>query len=153
MTTKSPPRSTRLLYSVGYEGRTAEQVVDTVRLAGVRTVLDVRLDPVSHKPGLSKKRLADGLAEAEIEYVHEPLLGNPAENREGFRNSGVNAACERFTEQLSNGSREALESLARLVQTTTVALLCSEADASRCHRQVISDALQLEDPALMVIEL
>lgn len=153
MTTKSPRRSTRLLYSVGYEGRTAEQVVDTVRLAGVDTVMDVRLNPTSHKPGLSKKRLADGLAEAAIEYLHEPLLGNPSENREGFRNSGVNAARERFAELLSNGSREAVEDLARLVGTSTVALLCYEADASRCHRQVISDVLQLEDPTLMVIEL
>ncbi|PPJ18215.1 hypothetical protein C5E45_10195 [Nocardia nova] len=38
--------------------------------AGVATVVDVRLTPISRKPGLSKTKLSAALAEAGIRYVH-----------------------------------------------------------------------------------
>ncbi|MFE5214053.1 MULTISPECIES: DUF488 domain-containing protein [unclassified Streptomyces] len=50
----------------------------------VRTVADVRLTPLSRKPGFSKTKLTGALAEAGIGYRHLRALGNPKENRPPF---------------------------------------------------------------------
>lgn len=48
-------------------------------------LVDVRLTPLSRKPRLSKTKLAAALADVGIEYVHHRALGNPKDNRAGFR--------------------------------------------------------------------
>jgi uncharacterized protein (DUF488 family) len=73
------------LISLGYEGRDAADLIEQLRASGVNALVDVRLTPLSRKPGLSKKRLAAALGEAGIAYVHLPQLGNPKENRASFR--------------------------------------------------------------------
>lgn len=54
-------------------------------MADVDVLVDVRLTPLSRKPGLSKLRLSDALNAARVEYLHLPALGKPRENRGGFR--------------------------------------------------------------------
>ena len=73
------------IYSVGYEGTTAEELADRLARHGVSLLVDVRLQPWSRRPGFSKQPLSVALAMAGIEYVHEPLFGNPPENREAYR--------------------------------------------------------------------
>jgi uncharacterized protein (DUF488 family) len=58
------------LLSVGYEGRTAQSLVQLLVDAGVDVVVDVRLTPLSRKPGLSKTRLGELLADVGVEYRH-----------------------------------------------------------------------------------
>lgn len=49
-----------VLLTVGYEGRTAEELVVTLAEADVDVLVDIRLTPLSRKPGLSKRQLATG---------------------------------------------------------------------------------------------
>lgn len=142
-----------MIYTVGYEGRTAESLVELLRLAGADLVVDVRLTPISRKPGLSKTALSDALGEAGIDYVHDRRLGNPRENREGFRTGDVKRARSVFRRLLSNGAGEALEDILDLAEDRKVALLCYERDADRCHRQVIAEELQRRSPAVAVVAL
>jgi uncharacterized protein (DUF488 family) len=65
------------IYSVGYEGMTLQGLVDRLVAAHVAVVIDVRLNPTSRRPGFSRRRLAEGLSSAGIDYVHEKELGNP----------------------------------------------------------------------------
>jgi uncharacterized protein (DUF488 family) len=99
-------KSPGILYNVGYEGRSADQLLDLLELMQVQVLVDVRLNPLSRKRGLSKRKLAEALAAKRIEYVHEPLLGNPRENREGFSNGHLAQAKAVFAERLTNGSRD-----------------------------------------------
>ena len=71
--------------SVGYEGRTVEDLVQRLLAENVQVLVDVRLTPLSRKPGLSKTRLARALKAVGISYVHHRALGNPKDNRAGFR--------------------------------------------------------------------
>ncbi|MBF6074268.1 DUF488 domain-containing protein [Nocardia beijingensis] len=73
------------LVSIGYEGKTVGDLVAQLVEQGVEVLVDVRLTPLSRKPGLSKTRLAESLAAVGIGYVHHRALGNPKSNREGFR--------------------------------------------------------------------
>lgn len=147
---KNPPG---VLYNVGYEGRSAEQLLDLLELSQVQVLVDVRLNPLSRKPGLSKTRLADALAAKGIEYVHEPLLGNPRDNRDGFSNGHLAQAKAVFAARLTNGSRDALLRLVERARGGPVAMLCVESEPQRCHRQVIAEAVEQEAPDLIQLPL
>ncbi len=141
-----------IIAGVGYEGRSVDDVVETVSRAGVGVVVDVRLNAISRKAGLSKRRLDGYLAEAGIRYVHMPALGNPKDNRDGFR-KGDSAARSRYDEILSNGSSSAVDELIELASSEVVALLCYERDASQCHRSAVTDELLRRQPSIEVIDL
>jgi uncharacterized protein (DUF488 family) len=125
---------------VGYEGQHAEQFVDELRSAGVDVVVDVRLTPISRKPGFSKRSLAEHLASAGIGYEHFRALGNPKENRAGFAgdDAALRAATSRYETVLdTEESAAALDRLTQLASTNLVAVLCFEATEQRCHRHVV----------------
>lgn len=143
-----------MLFSVGYEGRTIDRFIEMLKRNGVDVLMDVRLNAISRKAGFSKRKLEAALADAGIEYVHEPLLGNPKENRDAFRSGGDLAdGRRRFAARLSNGSGGALADLAEMASERHVAVLCFEEDSQRCHRKVITDEAQELRPSLVVIEV
>ena len=73
------------LVSVGYEGRSVDELIAVLRRYDVSLLVDVRLNAISRRPGFSKRALAEALHAAGIEYRHAPELGNPKENRAAFR--------------------------------------------------------------------
>ncbi len=146
-------RVTGRIYSVGYEGMTLDALVDRLAGAGVSVLVDVRLNPVSRKPGFSKKRLTAALEEAGIEYVHEKELGNPQDNRDSFRNGDGEAGRSRMRAMLSNGGGDALGRLVDIASNQRVAVLCVERDHSRCHRDVITDMAVERNPDIAVLQI
>jgi uncharacterized protein (DUF488 family) len=136
------------MFSIGYEGRGAAELVGALTDAHVEVLADVRLNPLSRKPGLSKKRLAATLGEVGIEYVHLPALGNPKENRDAFRRR-EQAALDRYTAQFDEpAADDALDELVELARTRRVAVLCYEADHAICHRSLVLAEVQRRDPSL-----
>lgn len=130
----------RGLVSAGYEGRTIEGFVSLLTVLNVGTVVDVRLNAISRKPGFSKRRLREALAGAGVGYVHLRSLGNVKENREPFRTGRVAEGRRVFGEALRAPEAQAsLAELAVLASKQVVAVLCFEADAAVCHRQVVID--------------
>lgn len=130
------------LFSVGYEGRSVDELVTLLRDHRVTVLLDVRLNAISRKPGFSKHRLRTTLAAAGIEYRHARALGNPKHNREPFH-TGDTARGARVFRALLASDEAGLElgHLAELLASERVAVFCFERDHDRCHRQVILDAL------------
>src|SRR3954464_13740263 len=75
----------RTLATLGYEGKTQEEVLGELAAAGVERVLDVRAVAASRRPGFSKTALRNALAEEGIDYLHLRPLGTPAAGREAAR--------------------------------------------------------------------
>ena len=69
----------KVLFTLGYEGQTADEVFHRLEAAGVRILMDVRYRPQSRKSGLSKSNLAQTCAERGMIYVHDRDLGTPPE--------------------------------------------------------------------------
>lgn len=141
------------IYSVGYEGMAVPTLIDRLVGAEVSTLVDVRLNASSRRPGWSKKALAASLADAGIAYLHEKELGNPQANRDSFRNGDGSEGRATMRGILSNGSAPALERLAALASSERIAVLCVERERQRCHRQVITDMVQEMDPNIEVIHI
>ena len=138
--------------TVGYEGRTVDELIEVLTQAGVRVLVDVRLTPLSRKPGMSKCRLADALRNVDIDYVHLPGLGNPRDNRDALRH-GEPEGRQRYRAVLQSprGSR-ALGLLAALVPQR-IAVMCFERTAAECHRSMVAEALVEMSPDLRVRDL
>ncbi|GLW55115.1 DUF488 family protein [Kitasatospora phosalacinea] len=124
-----------LWWSTGYEGRTIDSFVTALVGAGVDAVADVRLTPISRKPGFSKSRLSAALAEADISYLHLRSPGNPKDNRVPFWDGRVGEGLAVFADVPA--SEPARRELAELAVGRSVAVLCFEQDESRCHRQAV----------------
>ncbi len=143
-------RTDASLVSTGYEGADVSDLVDRLLTMRVDVLVDVRLTPLSRKPGLSKNRLAAALGVAGIKYVHLRALGNPKENRDGFR-AGSQVSRDRYRELLdAPAAKEALAHVAELLDGGTVALLCFERDHQTCHRGLVSEQLTQSMPGLAV---
>lgn len=135
--------------SVGYEGRTAEELVAALVDVDVSVLVDVRENAISRKAGLSKKGLAARCEARGIAYVHERTLGNPRHNRDGFR-AGEPESLRVFEEHLLDQGAEALERVGGLLRDRTVGLLCFEADPCSCHRSIVAKHLTTLDPLVTV---
>ncbi|GIF69752.1 hypothetical protein Ais01nite_77870 [Asanoa ishikariensis] len=125
---------------IGYEGLTLPDLVSRLSALGVSRVVDVRFAARSRKRDFNKTALASGLASAGIGYTHVPALGNPPSNRPGFGGPPEALAASRAY-YASLMQTPALSLVASLASREKVALLCFEADQSRCHRDVILSAL------------
>lgn len=141
------------IYSVGYEGLTVESLVERLVGARVTVLIDVRLNPISRRPGFSRRVLAEALSRQGIKYVHEKELGNPVENRLSFRTGDPSEGRERMRAILSNGASAALQRVVDRAAEDRIALLCVEREHSRCHRAVIAEMAVERNPALDVLQV
>jgi uncharacterized protein (DUF488 family) len=135
----------RGIIGIGYEGRSAGQVVDELVARDIGVLFDVRLTPLSRKPGLSKTALSGRLSTVGIAYLHLPELGNPKWNRAGFGGAVADrdAARANFRERLDQpAALAALHHIRTLATNQPVAVLCFESDADRCHRTLVIDAVE-----------
>ncbi|MBL6457472.1 DUF488 domain-containing protein [Belnapia sp. T6] len=130
------------LFTIGYEDMVPARLIETLRGAGVTTLVDVRALANSRKPGFAKTALSTALAEAGIGYQHVKALGTPAEGRAAVR-AGRPAEMRRiFGDHLAGlEAQAALAGLADQARRETVCLLCLEADPARCHRTLVAEAV------------
>lgn len=135
------------LIGVGYEGLTISEYIQVLRDLQVATLVDVRLNAISRKPGFSKTRLKGYLADAGIQYLHYRELGNPKENRAGFwdaPNTDSHAqSVNRFKDLIlcDDYKVSLLNNLKSMSQHKNVALLCYEKEPVKCHRSVLIDLI------------
>jgi uncharacterized protein (DUF488 family) len=136
------------VFTIGYENHgSPETLIDALREAGVRRLVDVRELPLSRRGGFSKTTLAAALEDADIEYEHVRALGNPKQYRDLYRSGRVAEGERRYRKHLHNGSYSALIELSENIDDDATCLLCYEASHETCHRSVIIEALaeRLED--------
>jgi uncharacterized protein (DUF488 family) len=129
------------VFTIGYEGLNIADFLSLLDKHGIETVVDIRELPLSRKPGFSKKALAGALNSSGREYVHMVALGCPKQVRNEYRESGD---WKRYTigfmKHLKT-QKDAIAELAELVESSTCALLCFEADYNFCHRSMVADSV------------
>ncbi len=125
-----------------------------LRAAGVQRVIDVRYRPQSRRPGMSKTRLSERLADERIAYEHRRELGTPADLRWLYKNNRVAEGRAGYERHVEEHASDALDALAReLSGGPRTALLCLEEDPAACHRSVLVEALRRRVPGLESIDL
>ena len=135
---------TATLYTVGHGARPVEDLVDTLRSAGIERLVDVRSFPGSRRhPQFGKDALSQSLASAGIEYVWRPDLGGFRKPREGSPHSALrHPAFRGYADHMD--TEEFRDGLRWLIEAGTerpTAFMCAETLWWRCHRRLLADAL------------
>jgi uncharacterized protein (DUF488 family) len=130
------------LFTIGYEGNTLDEFLARLLDNKVHTLVDVRANAFSRKPGFSKKALASALEDCAIDYIHLPELGVPSEKRKAVASAeDSQKLMQTYSEELRRNP-EGLEKLISILkERERIAIMCFEANQCDCHRGMIAKAL------------
>lgn len=131
------------IYTIGFTKKTAAEFFGSLRRAGIKRLIDVRLNNTSQLAGFAKRDdleyFLDEICQAE--YRHEPMLSPDKELLDGYKKKTVawDEYESRFLALLAE--REAETLLDRRLFDVPTVLLCSEPTADHCHRRLVAEYL------------
>jgi len=131
------------VFTIGFTKTSAESFFNRLQKAGVKRVIDVRLNNVSQLAGFAKK---DDLryflkAIGGIAYTHEPMLAPTQEMLDAYKKDGGDWADyeRRF---LALIAERRIEDIVQRTAVDGACLLCSEDKPAQCHRRLVVEYLQ-----------
>jgi uncharacterized protein (DUF488 family) len=131
-------------FTIGYSGRKTAEIILALKSHGVRTLVDIRQNPVSmYRPELSKNNLARLLEQNGIGYAHLPELGVPRDIRAKAIETGTRDVIWEWYDEnvvtsfLGNNLHMFLN-----IFEHPIALMCTEIAPQECHRHRLSLALE-----------
>jgi uncharacterized protein (DUF488 family) len=135
--------STIRIYTIGFTRKSAEQFFSKLIKAGVKKIVDARLNNSSQLAGFAKK---DDLryflkALGNIDYIHMPVLA-PTEEilTEYKKNEGDWQIYEKKFLTLMEERR--IENVVSPTEVDQACLLCSEHLPEHCHRRLVAEYLK-----------
>jgi len=132
-----------VIYSIGFTQRTAEEFFGALNTAGVKRLLDVRLNNTSQLAAFAKRDdLRFFLRKiCDADYEHEPLLAPIQEMLDAYKKrKGAWAEYEQEFLALMQ-ERRVEDKISRAAFERPTALLCSERTAECCHRRLVMEYL------------
>lgn len=130
-----------LIYSIGHSNHPIEHFVSLLQQHRISCLVDVRSAPYSRfSPHFRKRALEAHLRDAGIEYSYlgDALGGRPGESRD-FKPADI-ADYETIAAQ--PWFRAGLRQLLEIARSRRGAMMCSEENPGRCHRNLlIADSL------------
>lgn len=131
-------------FTIGYTGRKIEEIIQLLNERNVRTLVDIRQNPISmYRPELSKANLARILDENGISYAHVPQLGVPRDIRAKAIETGSRDVIWQWYDEhvISTFLGHNLHKFLNFFEHP-IALMCTEIDPHECHRHRLSLALE-----------
>ena len=131
------------IFTIGFTKKSAEQFFESLHLAGVKRVVDVRLNNVSQLAGFAKKNdLAYFLKQlCDMDYLHLPSLAPTKEMLDAYKKKrGSWEAYERAFIDLM--ATRKIETEIDRETLRDACLLCSEDKPHYCHRRLVVEYLR-----------
>ena len=136
-------KKTITLFTIGFAGKSAKDFFEKLRHAGVRRLVDTRLNNVSQLAGFTKKRDLEYFlhAIADIEYIHDTQLAPTKDILDGYKKKRIDwdqyELCFRqLMEHRQPDKRLSPDDLDH------ACLLCSEPTPEHCHRRLVAEYLR-----------
>ena len=132
------------VFTIGFTKKSAETFFTRLQMAGVRCLVDVRLNNVSQLAGFTKKNDLKYFAKAicGIDYVHAPALAPTAEILNPYKKQ-KNGDWSLYEQQFLDlmRSRQIEQTVPRDLLDGGC-LLCSEEKPHHCHRRLVAEYLK-----------
>ena len=142
------------IFTIGFTKKSAERFFTALQQAGVKRIVDVRLNNVSQLAGFSKM---DDLryflkAIGGIEYVHLPVLAPTQEMLDAYKKQRGDWSVyeKQFLELMA--TRHVEETVPKDLLNEGC-LLCSEDKPDYCHRRLVAEYLANHWPSVQVVHL
>ena len=133
---------TSTIFTIGFTKKSAEEFFRLLHEAQVRKLIDIRENRVGQLAGFAKyPDLAFFLDRiVGIAYSYQPIFAPSPEIRDAYRKTHDWAQFEKSFLKLMK-QRRVLEAVDPRLFEENVALLCSEAEADKCHRRLVAEML------------
>ena len=142
------------IFTIGFTKKSAEEFFTLLKDAGVRRVIDIRLNNTSQLAGFAKARDLEYFLKAilGIGYVYVPELTPTQALLDAFvKDKGPWEDYERDFIQILD-ERQVAKTLSKK-QFDGACLLCSEATPEHCHRRLVAEYLQNKWGGMEIIHL
>lgn len=123
------------IYTAGYEKTSVDRFLNTLLKSGIRTILDIRSNPISRRYGFHKSTLSRLAENVGLSYRHFPELGITSKRRKNI------ATLKDRMDLLDSYEKTDLPMKTHLVGEISdlltmepSVLVCSEIDHNLCHR-------------------
>jgi uncharacterized protein (DUF488 family) len=132
------------IFTIGYEGKSLEEYLETLSNAGITLLCDVRRNPISRKPGFSKGALSNACLANGIKYQHLPDLGINSDKRKNLKTQRDYDLLFKMYEKFELPKRDmTLRIIEEWIKDgEKVALTCFEHHPEQCHRHCVAEALE-----------
>lgn len=142
------------LYTIGFTKKSAEEFFGKIKDAGIRVVLDVRLNNSSQLAGFAKKDdlifFLKNLCNSH--YKHLPLLAPTKEILDNYKKKRIDWA--EYEEEFSRVIEDrGIEHLVTSEELDRACLLCSEPTAEKCHRRLVAEYFKTKFSDLEIVHL
>ena len=143
------------IYTIGFARKSAEAFFGALRKAGIKRLIDIRLNNTSQLAGFTKKDdLKFFLKElCDAEYIHEPFLAPTFEILNSYKKKKI--GWEEYEHRFINlmAERKIEEKVDQNLLNGLTVLLCSESKAEHCHRRLVLEYLQNKWNPFRIIHL
>ena len=136
------------ILSLGYQGKSIEDLIEILTKYNVEKLLDIRIKPVSRKKDFNKNRLSSKLNDVGIDYVHFRDAGNPY-----YKEAKNTAECLNLYSSYLDIHPEVVDQLLEEVYNGTIAILCYEKNHDVCHRSILLDMTLNESDKTKIIKI
>jgi len=142
------------IFTIGFTKKTAEEFFTLLTRAGVKRVIDIRLNNVSQLAGFAKREDLRYFLRAigGIDYLHRPDLAPTQQILDAFKkNKGNWLDYERDFLELLSARKAEMNITPELLHEGC--LLCSEEKPLHCHRRLVAEYLRSKWGKLGIIHL
>lgn len=128
--------------TIGHGVRPLDELVETLREAGVRTLVDVRRFPSSRRnPQFARASVEAAVTEAGIAYRHEVELGGRRSNEPGEERFSCLRVAAFRSYAARMGTLAWRAALADALAQPEPCFMCAETPWPKCHRRLIAELL------------
>ncbi|HOW54567.1 MAG TPA: DUF488 domain-containing protein [Syntrophorhabdaceae bacterium] len=143
------------IYTIGFTKKKAMEFFEVLKKAGIRRIVDIRLNNISQLTGFTKRDdLRYFLKEiCKADYVHLPILAPDTDIMDAYKKKriGWDEYEKRFMRLLRE--RRVEKQVERAVFDLPSALLCSEPGPEHCHRRLAAEYLSSKWGGVNIIHL
>lgn len=143
------------IYTIGFAKKSAPEFFGILQRAGIRRLIDVRLNNTSQLAGFTKRDdLEYFLGQiCRAAYLHQPALSPSKEILDGWKKKQLSwqAYESRFLDLLAR--REAEKTVDRQWFDVPTVLLCSEPAPEHCHRRLVAEYLAAKWAEVKIVHL
>ena len=143
------------LFTIGFTHKSAEDFFTRLERAGVKRILDIRLNNVSQLAGFAKRDDLRYFAKAiaGIDYTHVPELAPTEDILKAYR-ADKKSVWPEFERQFKKLMMQRhIEKSISHSMLDHACLLCSEDKPDHCHRRLVAEYLAEHGPGIEIVHL
>ncbi len=144
----------KIVFTIGFAKKSAENLIIKLKNNNITKILDIRLSPNSQQAGYAKQDTLEYILRLNgIKYEHNSFLAPTKQILQEYRKDGNWEKYEKDFNLLLEKRKSNLKINWDDKENRRICLLCTEAEANKCHRRLVAEYLAKELKEIKVIHI